>query len=586
MKFIAIHYGHNATVGLLQNGEFTFVQSEERLNRLKNSTGFPEQTLAYIRKTYGSEFDYAIVPHQTGATFAFLKSQGFVSRRYATYFSKEQPINFSFLLKYTLARYLPALAYPYFNWRTNSQAKKMADPKLMDEARSYLSQTIGIDPARIIFLDHHQAHAYSVVPNISKDKPTLIFTLDAEGDERCATVHRFEHGIMTELCSIPKRHSLGYLYVAVTGFLGMRPNEDEYKVMGLAPYASHDRDAVRTVADKLHSIIKLTADGQIESAVPLTHIRYYLWQHFSYVRFDHLSGGLQLFLEEIVTRWISYWVKQTGIKRIAASGGVFMNVKMDQRIAELSEVEDFFIMPTAGDESLVFGCLAKAHLEHDAAKPLKPIKALYLGTEHNDKEIEAAINSGGVKQLATVKKEEDIESAVAKLLNHGEIVARFSGRMEWGARSLGNRSILSRPDKLDNIRVINEMIKSRDFWMPFAPSVLDEDLSTYFINPKAVEVPYMAMTLSATAEGRKSIPAALHQYDFTGRPQAVSKAWNPKYHKLISAFKKLSGLGTVLNTSFNLHGYPIVESPEDALEVFKVSGLKHLALGSYLLSKK
>jgi carbamoyltransferase len=173
---------------------------------------------------------------------------------------------------------------------------------------------------------------------------------------------------------------------------------------------------------------------------------------------------------------------------------------------------------------------------------------------------------------------------MSRLLSNGEIVARFKGRMEFGARALGNRSILADPSKREVIRTINEMIKNRDFWMPFAPSILVERRSEYLINPKNIESPYMIMSFDST-EKIDQIFAASHPYDKTVRPQVVNKDWNPEYYNILQEFERLAGRGAILNTSFNLHGYPIVCSPQDALQVFSDSGLEFMGIGDFLVKK-
>jgi carbamoyltransferase len=176
------------------------------------------------------------------------------------------------------------------------------------------------------------------------------------------------------------------------------------------------------------------------------------------------------------------------------------------------------------------------------------------------------------------------EREVADLLAAGEVVARFDGRMEFGARALGNRSILANPSDLRVVRLINDMIKSRDFWMPFAPSILDYAGSRYVHNPKRLRYPYMIMAFDSNGE-TQDFQAAMHPYDGTVRPQEVYRDWNPGYYGLIQEFERRTGKGIILNTSFNLHGFPIVSSPAQALDVFTQSGLPHLALGHFLLSK-
>jgi carbamoyltransferase len=162
----------------------------------------------------------------------------------------------------------------------------------------------------------------------------------------------------------------------------------------------------------------------------------------------------------------------------------------------------------------------------------------------------------------------------------------MNGRAEWGARALGNRSILANPSDFETIRIINEMIKNRDFWMPFTPSMLESEEKRYIVNPKGIPAPYMCVTFDSTPLAQKHLQAAMHPYDKTVRPQLVSKAWNPSYHATISAFKALTGIGAVLNTSFNLHGEPNVNSPQDAIHTLEHSGLRNLAIGHWMVQKK
>jgi len=210
---------------------------------------------------------------------------------------------------------------------------------------------------------------------------------------------------------------------------------------------------------------------------------------------------------------------------------------------------------------------------------------LYLGMHASTSQIEAAVRKYKFQHDVQIEEETDIERRVATLLSKGRIVARYKGRCEFGARALGNRSILANASHCEAVRTINEMIKCRDFWMPFAPSVLEERSEDYFLKPKPMPAPHMIMTFDTREEKRSALAAAMHPYDFTGRPQEVSERLNPDYYRLLKYFEEFTSEGIILNTSFNLHGEPVVCSPADALRVFDVSGLEYLALDSLLLSK-
>jgi carbamoyltransferase len=205
--------------------------------------------------------------------------------------------------------------------------------------------------------------------------------------------------------------------------------------------------------------------------------------------------------------------------------------------------------------------------------------------EFTNSQIEDEIKKVGLDKGFSVDFVDDIEKQTAELLAKGEIVARFKDRMEWGARSLGNRSILADPSSFDKVREINLAIKQRDFWMPFAPSIISERQEEYIENPKKIKAPYMVMGFHTKKRAQKELASAIHSYDFTARPQLLEENYNPSYYNLITNFEKLTGIPALLNTSFNLHGYPIVCTPIDAIDTLKKSGLKHLAIGNYLISK-
>lgn len=263
-----------------------------------------------------------------------------------------------------------------------------------------------------------------------------------------------------------------------------------------------------------------------------------------------------------------------------------MNVKFNKAIMELPQVDDLFVFPSCGDETNIFGASWMIAADKQGHETIQPVKEFYFGRSFDDRTVKAEIDRYTFARDVSVTLEDDIEQRVAELLAKGEVVARFCGREEFGARALGNRSILADPSNNDVIKIINSMIKSRDFWMPFATSMTDKQASRCLVNPKGISSPYMILTFDTT-DCINDLKAGAHPYDLTVRPQVVEREWNPRYYRLIEEFARISGKnGGVLNTSFNLHGHPLVSAPRDALEVFDRSGLKHLAIESYLLSKK
>jgi carbamoyltransferase len=259
-----------------------------------------------------------------------------------------------------------------------------------------------------------------------------------------------------------------------------------------------------------------------------------------------------------------------------------MNVKANQRILQMEEVDELFIFPSCGDETNPIGSSLIVQAREEGVTGIEPIDVIYWGRSFTENEIMGAIQNETPNYK--VERPVNLPRKVAELISNGEIVARFSGRDEFGARALGNRSILADPSRTDVIRIINDMIKNRDFWMPFACSIKSERADDYLINPKKMVSPYMIMTFDTT-ERRAEIAAGTHPYDGTARPQVVYRDHNQDYHQIISEFEKITGIGALLNTSFNLHGNPIVHTPQDALQVLAKYGLKFLAIGPFLVSK-
>lgn len=593
MIILGINASHTATACLLKDGEILSCISEERLTRVKNQAGLPILSIKECLKIANlkiEDIDYLVLNftdpkvHLGYSTFSGDKTRVVtsdtlnLSQKIISLFwhLKEQILVRVPLSKYIVDKLLSVI-YKFF-----------INPKTEEKLLTIIEKELHIPRNKVIKADHHFTHAlagYYGDPD-SKSKPKLIFSLDSWGDGICATVSVAKNGKIERIATTKAGASIGDLYGLATIYMGMKGGEHEYKVMGLAPYASTKYS--KRALDKLTGLLWVNPDLSFSAKIHSSMFHLILPKLLAYERFDNIAAAVQTLTENLLCEWVEKAVKKTGISDIICTGGVFMNVKANQKLAELSSVKSIFVFPSCGDESTAFGAayyVYEAERAKDKNLPaIKPVKQLYLGGEFSDEEIKKQIDKMKSNRF-DVKQSENIEQEVASLLAQGKIVARFAGRMEWGARALGNRSILAHPQKLEVLSTINDQIKSRDFWMPFAPSILEEESDNYFINKKKVAAPYMMMTFNATDKGKLKLKAAMHQYDFTLRPQVVFKDWNTSYYKLIQNFKKLTGIGAVLNTSFNLHGYPIVYSPEDAIYVFLKSKLEYLALGPYLLSK-
>jgi len=580
MIHLGICYGHNATVAVIKNGELIFCQSEERLNRLKNSTGFPVQTLDYIYRhiVTPEEVTTATLFQESVYGYLFLKAHGFKSFQYGEFFN-EDVVD----VKHSWRHVLKSTK---LGWAMASARKKRTecDQGLLKESMAYFSRELRLPAERIRTLHHHLAHAYSALPNVREWGRALVFTLDGQGEGISATVNMYDNGKLSVLRRTSHEHSLGYYYSSITELLGMKPNEHEFKVMGLAPYAK--RKYYGPLLSKLKSLLRINNDGDWESRLNPAQLKDGLDQAIRHQRFDNVAGAIQTLTEDLVVEWIHYWIAKTGCRDIAVSGGVFMNVKACQKVLASDKIGKMFVVPSAADESTAIGAAIWGSMEAQPECEVKPLQSLYLGLDYSDAEIEKAFEEIGAHSKYSITKPSNINVKVAELLAENQVVARCSGRMEFGARALGNRSILANPSQFSNLQFINDAIKSRDFWMPFTPSILEEEMPRYIKDYQRIFAPYMCITFDATEEAKVDLVAAIHPRDGTARPQCVKKSWNPDYYEIIYSFKKLTGIGGVLNTSFNLHGEPNVCSPLDAIHTLENSGLKNLVLGSYLIQKK
>ena len=411
----------------------------------------------------------------------------------------------------------------------------------------------------------------------------------------CATVNIGENGRLTRIAEISEDDSIGRLYSIVTYYFGMSPLEHEYKVMGLAPYVT-DRHAIKEKAQLFTELFEFNVKNpmvwQRKRHVPAMAGAYrWITKRLYRQRFDLVMAGLQYFLEKMLQEWVRNCIQETGIRRVACSGGVFMNVKANKEVLHLPEVEELFVFPSCGDETNAIGAAylvyARQRLENNEEVDVASVENLYWGDDFSDSEVEEVLKQRQ-KECPEIKFKHfpDIDSHVAQMIADGKVVARAKGRCEFGARALGNRSILARPDDMKAVRIINDMIKCRDFWMPFAPMVLAERAEEYYLKPKPIHAPFMIMAFDSRPETRDKFVAALHPYDYTVRPQEVSETSNPSLYQLLKHYEERTGEGILLNTSFNLHGYPIVYRPEDALYVLRNSGLQNLALGNWLVWKE
>ncbi len=575
--FLGIYHGHNATVAVLDDeGNLLDCISEERFRSVKNYSGFPTETIRYILNKYEGKEILGV-----GLPFEFMNSV-FLTSIDGTYRETSGISNLLWRIRVAMMHADRGLHDNIYNRYNSLIGKRNAKKQI-----KLTADRLNLNEFKVVGYNHQLCHAYSAYylsPFNGKD--ALVLTLDGEGDGLCATVSTVKRGKFKTISTTPLGNSLGWIYMDLTKYMGMRPNEHEYKIMGLAPYAKEEH------VDKVYEKIKdwLEVDGLEFRSKFDTHLSYeFMQKTLQGYRFDNIAGAFQKLVEERIVEWVANAIKHTKLDTVCCGGGVFMNVKANMCVSKLKTLKNLWVMPSCGDDSTPMGSAIASYKEYCERSRRKfsvaPIKDLYLGPAYSNETIKDFIKQNKLTKKYSVTRVKDISKKIAQLLSKGEVVANMSGRMEWGARALGNRSILANPSKPDVIREINEYVKNRDFWMPFAGSILEERAKDYIKNPKNIASDYMIMTYESTPLAVAELRNAMHPYDFTIRPQIVRKDWNMRYYNIIKEFEKLTGIGGVLNTSFNLHGLPIALGPAESLHVFENSEIKHLVLEDFLISK-
>lgn len=558
---LGIHDGHNAGVALLKDGKIAAAIQEERLNNIKNWSGPP---IASMRKV----FEIAGI-HPSDLTLIAISG---LLRTHAPI--AERPLHvrayekFAFLFRgHRASRWLVNYLHKF---RKFEQIERV----LLD---------LGVRDIKISFIEHHIAHAASAFHTRPWDDDSLILTLDGAGDGLCSSVAISAGHDMRRIASSTAYNSpANVLYSEVTGFLGMKRWEHEYKIMGLAPYGNAD-----SCLDEIRTIVRVNPRAPLEfentSGRYLIQVQGKLRKMLAEQRFDNIAAATQRHFEDIVCQWVKAAIDHTGRKKVVCAGGAFLNVKANKLIREMPDVDDCYFYPAASDEGTAVGAAFEAYRGFCEREGLRVdrdrMPPLYLGESFDEEHVRATIKKAGL--LDQMERVGDPSETMARLLSKGKIVARFSGRGEWGPRALGNRSILADPRNPGTPRRLNFAIKMRDFWMPFAPSISLERSIEYLKDSRFA--PYMIEAFDTT-DRADDIIAGLHPFDRTARPQIVND-WNPGFLSLLREFDGMTGVGGVVNTSFNLHGYPIVGSPDDAIRTFKSSALDALFFDDLVISR-
>ncbi len=558
MMILGIWDGHDAGAAIIEKNKILVAINEERITRKKLDVGFPYQSIKSCLKYLSlkpSDIDHiAISTSDFSKTltrvFTSMKDKYYLIRRRKIYPSSA---TWQKNLKYRLTEI--GSSYP-----TKKISKYIIKKRL---------KNMGFRKFDIKIIDHHMAHAANAAfcSNFNK---SLTITIDGVGDSLSGSINIFENDELKRISEISCKHSLGIFFEHVTNLLGMRELEDEGKVMALSDFAYEIPDKKNPMLD-FFKVNNLNLKTKYSSTRMWKELRKILW-HTPPEQFAWMA---QKTLEKKLLELFSNAVKETGIKDVAWTGGVASNIKANMKIRHLPEIEKWFVFPHMGDGGLALGAAQIYNFEENGICNYK-FDNVYFGPKYSEETIENALNKNKFKY----SYEKDIEKHVAELINQNEIVFLFNGRMEFGPRALGNRSILASRSSLDSKNDLNLKIKKRVWYQPFCPSILKEDAEKIFSDYDYPER-FMTMGFMVKKEYRKDM-AAVTNADGSARPQMVSNE-NSEFKKILNEIKKKTGIGAVLNTSFNIHGFPIVNTPDEAIEVMRKTENKYMAIGKYFV---
>ena len=561
-------HAHNAAACLLEDGRIVAAAEEERFSRVKHDGRLPRHAIAYCLAEAG--VGIADVDH---VAFHWKPFMGF-GRRLRQVASQ--------------LRFAGSMADAHAGTWWN----------LLNARRDFAELAAGLagpSPARRRYrfhrVPHHHAHAASAF-FASPFEEAAILVVDGTG-EIASTSLAVGRGTRIEMLEqVEYPHSLGYLFVAMTHYLGFRPESDEYKLMALASYGED------TCVDAFRDIIRLTDRGGFEVDLAYTNYQRGVRDPWFSQRFLERFGpvrrptdpveprhaaiarGLQRRLEEVALHMARHLAERTGARALCLAGGVALNAVMNGRLIREGPFDDVFIQPAAGDAGCCLGSAWYVHHEILGGKRCPPPSDVYLGPHFSTEACRAELASAGLS--ARVLPEDELLEEVADHLAAGRVVGWFQGRAEMGPRALGNRSILADPRRADMQDVLNRKVKHREEFRPFAPSVPIEDATTWFeCRPP---LPFMTVVVPVQPSARAALPAITH-VDGTARIQTVDRDQNPRYWRLLRAFERRTGVPVLVNTSFNVMGEPIVCTPADAIRCFQATDIDVLVLERCLATK-
>ncbi len=546
---------HDSSACIARDGELLFAVAEERISRIKHDAGFPHNAIRACLNFAG------VTPDQLDAVcVGWPAPYHMIASDLRCFATGQVPLNYSSALN--VSRYFASMAHQNGGFKS-------------------FTRHFGPTRAQFRFVDHHLAHAISAYSYSGFDRAAVV-VMDGRGAWEASSIWYGHDGRLDHVLTIPWPNSLGLFYAQFTQYLGFVPNSDEWKVMGLAPYGkpgvnlgdfislNHEtyhvnapllferQNGISAIAKRLGP--ERTPESEIDDA------------------FKDIAFAVQGVCEDAMLALVKMATEKTGCRNVCLAGGVALNSKANGKIQASGCVDNIFIQPAASDDGVALGAVFAPYLDGGGRLPMKPMRHAYLGPEFSDEEIEKSLRTYKLRATRLT----DIAATTAELLAGGKIIGWFQGRMEFGPRALGHRSILADPRDPEMNAKVNNAVKFREWWRPFAPSMLKEVADEYLEH--ACDSPFMILTNPVRPEKRDVIPSVTH-VDGSARPQTVEKEINPLYWNLINEFGKRTGVPVIMNTSFNLRGEAIVNTPTDAIRTFFSSGMDALVIGSFLVEK-
>ncbi|MBD3155412.1 MAG: hypothetical protein GF368_02030 [Candidatus Aenigmarchaeota archaeon] len=551
---------HDSAACLIKDGKIVAGSEEERFSRKKHDTGFPFNAIKYCLKE--GEIDVDEIDYIAFYEKPLLKFERILSSHLETF-----PKSFR------------AFVGSMPSWLN----EKLRVPSIIRKKLKYKGE--------IIFVEHHEAHAGSTFL-VSPFNEAAILTIDGVGEWTTTSTGFGKGNDISIKKEIHFPHSLGLLYSTVTAYLGFRVNNDEYKVMGLASYGEPK------YVKNFRKIIDVKKDGSFR-----LNMDYFVYHHKMRMpsekfvkefgpmrkkggeitqRHKDIAASLQRIVEETIFQILRNLHKETKCDNLCMAGGVALNSVSNGKILDNTPFKNVFIQPASSDAGGSLGAAMYLYNSILGNKREYIMEDIYLGPGFNTDEIRSFLKGNNIK-FKEFKDDNKLLKKAADLIHKNNIVGFYQGRMEWGPRALGNRSILANPCNPEMKDVVNKRVKHREPFRPFAPVVTYEDYMDYF--EAKTQVPFMLFVYPVRKNKRKLIPAVTH-VDGTGRLQTIRKDWNPRYYQIIKEFEKLSGVPVLLNTSFNIRGEPIVCTPEDAYRCMMGTGIDYMVIDRFLVARE